>query len=246
MKDFFEYKEQINKCSKCGLCMSVCPLYELTGNDCANARGKFAMLEGVLNSKIDFDKDVKKYLDMCLKCNACKDFCPSAIDAPEIISSAQEYYFKTHKRNIKDYIAKFIEGALNKSIQNNNQKLEQILDKYQVIKFKETISFTFHKPCRLKDLELFNSFLEKADNIQYIEMKDYDKCCGFSGQFYFNYPQLSNEIIQQKIQNIKDTKCKYVLTMCKGCEFAINHGLKNSQDFKVMPITDFITRFAEL
>jgi len=47
----------------------------------------------------DFDlklnKNVNKYLDMCLKCNACKDFCPSGIDARKIFLSAKGEYFNT-------------------------------------------------------------------------------------------------------------------------------------------------------
>ena len=46
MKKLSDYKEQINKCSKCGKCQEVCPIYKLTGNDCAVSRGKFVMLNG--------------------------------------------------------------------------------------------------------------------------------------------------------------------------------------------------------
>lgn len=48
MKKLEDFKEDINKCSKCGLCQSVCPVYKITGNDCAVSRGKFVMLDGVL------------------------------------------------------------------------------------------------------------------------------------------------------------------------------------------------------
>ena len=38
-----DFKDEISKCSKCGLCQSVCPIYKLTGNDCAVSRGKFVI-----------------------------------------------------------------------------------------------------------------------------------------------------------------------------------------------------------
>ena len=50
LKDF---KDEINKCSKCGLCQAVCPIYKLTGNDCAVSRGKFVMLNGVLKNDLN-------------------------------------------------------------------------------------------------------------------------------------------------------------------------------------------------
>src|SRR5574344_3042323 len=92
MKKFQEFKEDIYKCSKCGLCQSVCPLYKITGNDCAVSRGKFIMLKGVLNGDLKLDKTLTKYLDMCTKCGKCKEFCPSNIDVVEILTSAKSEY----------------------------------------------------------------------------------------------------------------------------------------------------------
>lgn len=94
MKTLKDYKEEIHTCSKCGLCQSVCPVYEQTGNDCAVSRGKFIMLNGIIKGDLELNKNVNKYLDMCLKCNACKDFCPSGIDAKRIFLAAKAEYFK--------------------------------------------------------------------------------------------------------------------------------------------------------
>src|SRR5574344_616378 len=100
MKKFQEFEEEIYKCSKCGLCQSVCPVYKVTGNDCAVSRGKFIMLNGVLKKDLKLDKTVNKYLDMCLKCNACKDFCPSGIDAKQIFECAKCNYFANDKNSV--------------------------------------------------------------------------------------------------------------------------------------------------
>ncbi len=97
MKNLCEYESQIQQCSKCGLCMSACPVYKITGNDCAVSRGKFIMLKGVLEEDLTLNKNINKYLDMCLMCNACKDFCPSEIDAKKIILAAKADYFSSKK-----------------------------------------------------------------------------------------------------------------------------------------------------
>src|SRR5574344_2074779 len=94
MKSFFDFKDDIHKCSKCGLCQSVCPVYKVTGNDCAVSRGKFIMLNGVIKGDLKLSKNINKYLDMCLKCNACKEFCPSDIDAKQMFTTAKSEYFK--------------------------------------------------------------------------------------------------------------------------------------------------------
>ena len=94
MKNLNDFKDDINKCSKCGLCQSVCPVYKITGNDCAVSRGKFVMLDGVIKGDLKLNKNIEKYLDMCLKCGKCTNFCPSAIDVCKIFENAKYEYTK--------------------------------------------------------------------------------------------------------------------------------------------------------
>jgi len=89
MKQLKDYSEDIYKCSKCGFCQAVCPVFEETGLETAVSRGKFTLLNGILNNKVKFGKNIGKYLDMCLGCKACFDFCPSGISAEEIIIAAR-------------------------------------------------------------------------------------------------------------------------------------------------------------
>ena len=52
MKKLSDFSEEINKCSNCGKCQEICPIYKLTGNDCAVSKGKFMMLKGVLKGDL--------------------------------------------------------------------------------------------------------------------------------------------------------------------------------------------------
>lgn len=62
MKNLNDFKGDINKCSKCGLCQSVCPVYKITGNDCAVSRGKFVMLDGVIKGDLKLNKNIENIL----------------------------------------------------------------------------------------------------------------------------------------------------------------------------------------
>lgn len=105
MKTLKHYSEEIYKCSKCGLCQAVCPVFETTGLESAVSRGKFTLLNGVLNGKIKPDKNFSKYLDLCLGCNACYDFCPSGISAEEILAAAKYY---NYQQNGMGFLKQFI------------------------------------------------------------------------------------------------------------------------------------------
>ena len=43
MKLIKDYSEEVYKCSKCGLCQAVCPVFEATGLETAVSRGKFTL-----------------------------------------------------------------------------------------------------------------------------------------------------------------------------------------------------------
>lgn len=456
MKNLKDYGEEIHKCSKCGLCQSVCPVYKVTGNDCSVSRGKFIMLGGIVKGDLKLNKNVNKYLDMCLKCNACKDFCPSDIDARKIFLTAKAQYFSNSCQSAKflkvlhspfvfnlflncakigantyrflrlDKLAKlfypilgkfelgkkailanefvassatpyasnqltthnppftiiYFKGCVNQyinprtkiatenilnqmgvkvvnvgfqccgvpflssgnveqfvkqaefnlaqipdefdyfitdcaSCQNaffeyenyirdrekipkstilrifrglrkegksqeqpwskadlafaglgslrekfsifpqaqNDEKLLQKLKKINeksinvvdfVVKnaksfeFEQKTSFTFHKPCHLEDLSFLQEFLTKTQNVEYIEMKDFDKCCGFSGEFAIKNPEISQKISSEKIKNAHETKADYVLTSCPSCILGLTQGFINHSTVQPFNLSSFI------
>lgn len=84
-----EFKEEVYKCSGCGLCQGVCPVYKILQTECAVSRGKFKLLNAIINKDIAFSKKTLEIMDLCLHCGACSEFCPSAIDAQKIIETAQ-------------------------------------------------------------------------------------------------------------------------------------------------------------
>ena len=49
MKKFKDYSEDIYKCTKCGLCQAICPIFQETGLETSVSRGKFTLLNGIIN-----------------------------------------------------------------------------------------------------------------------------------------------------------------------------------------------------
>lgn len=411
MKTLKNFENEINRCSKCGLCQSVCPVYQQTLNDCAVSRGKFIMLRGILKGDIKFNKTVNKYLDMCLKCNACKDFCPSGINAKEIFLTAKSEYFTTvpackfigkfqskkvfnsflnliktaislyrffafdkivqilypvflnsgflgrkvilanefvkksklkHNLmlksygNLKNLKVIYFKGCVNKYIndkvwvsaenvlkkcgvtlieknfdccglpflssgnfeqfkqqaffnlsqinedfdyimtdcasckdafleyenviddtqllaklKNINSKFlnvtEFIIKNVESLEFKEKQTITFHKPCHLDNMDFFYDLIQNSKNVEYLEMKNFDKCCGFAGEFALKNPVLSEKISAEKIKNALETNADYILTTCPSCTLGLTQGLiKNAKSSKKLPkilnLVEFIAR----
>ncbi len=84
-----DFKEEVYKCSGCGLCQSVCPVYKILKTECAVSRGKFKLLNAIINKNMNYSKKTLDIMELCLHCQACTEFCPSGIDAQKIIETAQ-------------------------------------------------------------------------------------------------------------------------------------------------------------
>ena len=67
-----ELKYQMKICTRCGMCQSVCPLFEQTGIEADVARGKLAMLEGLAEEMFKDANGVYERLNRCLLCELPK------------------------------------------------------------------------------------------------------------------------------------------------------------------------------
>ena len=74
-----EVEDQLVVCMRCGMCQSVCPLYEQTGREADVARGKLALLDGLMNEMFKDPEGVYERLNKCLLCGSCAANCPSGV-----------------------------------------------------------------------------------------------------------------------------------------------------------------------
>ena len=343
MKNLSQYKNEIHSCSKCGLCQSVCPIYEITKNDCSVSRGMFIMLKRFLKGELKMSKKLNRYLDLCLKCGACTKFCPSGIDIVDIIASAKAEYFNSSwvEKMISFIQSKLIFGLgvnilslFSKNIQSkkfdkkviyfggcggslkgnkavvmllNSCNIEvitpkfgccgipfyvrgdkntfeiakanfiKLIEKYDIkeivttcascektvknykidglivknifeymrehnlkLKLKKKSKATFHKPCNIENYGDIEWILNSTENLEYIKMENFDKCCGLNGIFKLSDYKILSKIPTEKSFCIKQTKAKTVLTSCLGCEVALL--LYSFGKYKVLDLTEYLAK----
>ena len=84
MAELKDYLKEINKCSNCGLCSAACPVFKRTLNQCDCAKGKIAMIMGVLVGKLKMNEKIKSYLKKCEGCDLCTKSCPAGIKIKEL------------------------------------------------------------------------------------------------------------------------------------------------------------------
>ena len=76
-----DIEDALSNCMKCGNCMAVCPLYKEIGKESAVARGKLALMEGVLKGQLPYSEEFEKIMLTSLSCKACATKCPCGVPA---------------------------------------------------------------------------------------------------------------------------------------------------------------------
>ena len=61
------------------------------------------------------------------------------------------------------------------------ENFEYIRENNITLELAKSHKVTYHKPCNLEDFDNVRYVLENTKNLEYVEMKDYDTCCGLEG-----------------------------------------------------------------
>jgi glycolate oxidase iron-sulfur subunit len=84
---------------------------------------------------------------------------------------------------------------------------------------REDLIVTFHEPCHLgrgQNLRTQPRDLLRAAGT-YVEMPGADVCCGASGSFHLDYPEVSAGLLARKRACIERTGARVVVTECPAC-----------------------------
>jgi Fe-S oxidoreductase len=85
-----KFGDQILKCSSCGFCQAVCPVYDLTLRPALNARGKMLILKEIIEGSSALDQEFIETLFQCTTCARCAKNCPSGLEVTEIIKQVRK------------------------------------------------------------------------------------------------------------------------------------------------------------
>ena len=67
------------RCVHCGLCLSSCPTYTVTGLEMESPRGRIALMKAVNERRVEISERIVSHWEACLNCRACEAVCPSGV-----------------------------------------------------------------------------------------------------------------------------------------------------------------------
>jgi len=84
--------DEVARCNRCGFCLSTCPVYIITGEERAVARGHNAHLQGLIEGRLEMSEELKVPLFDCLLCKACVENCMSGVMTHENVIRGRSVY----------------------------------------------------------------------------------------------------------------------------------------------------------
>ena len=83
------FKADLDKCTKCGFCMSYCPVYQEERVESSVARGKIMLVRSLLSGELTVTGEMTEQLNRCTLCMTCAQNCPADTQVPSVITAAR-------------------------------------------------------------------------------------------------------------------------------------------------------------
>ncbi|MFH1154713.1 MAG: LUD domain-containing protein [Pseudomonadota bacterium] len=104
----------------------------------------------------------------------------------------------------------------------------------------------WHSPCHLcRGLGVKDDpreLIAKTGNT-YVPCQEEETCCGFGGSFSTNFPAVSREILNRKLDEIVETGADILVSECPGCVMQLRGGaMKQGCDVQVMHLAELMTK----
>jgi heterodisulfide reductase subunit D len=205
-----EYYDLILRCSNCGLCGSVCPIYITTRRSAISARGKMIILQDILEGRQEICDELVESLFQCTICAACSTLCPAGVDVPEILKAMRKDLvnldtchpaFKGMNKVLSRYNNIYSEDKRETFERRVNQKAEVVYFMGCVGQYRED--------------EATETTLDLLDYLEVDYTLIEEVCC--SGVLEDVGFLLKEDLVKKNVALVRDTGAKFLVTGCPYC-----------------------------
>lgn len=281
-----QFKEKIDKCLRCGICLSYCPVYGLERHEGTSPRGKVNLMQYLLNQKITPTSRLQHFFDLCIGCMACVDTCPVKIPTSDVVFAVRNLYDTSNyqpfiiqlinqlifkKPDIKEAIISnlnlpsYLLNNIEEEINTDNkflldtavpQPLWEQYKKYGKISISNVKkNIIYFSGCMTKLIypQTGLAIITLLEHLGFNVIVPNTACCG-----YFEYTNgnimAAQEQAKKNIELLKSLAADIIITDCPSCNMALHsyHKWFNENDNseknqaisnKVIDINAFLTKF---
>ena len=108
-----------------------------------------------------------------------------------------------------------------------------------------TLKVTYHDPCHIAHCQGIRKepreLLKLIPGLIYRELETADACCGSAGTYNITKPEMSDLILQRKLDTVRASGAEVLVTSNPGCLLQLKKGLADQlPDVKLMHLTEVL------
>jgi glycolate oxidase iron-sulfur subunit len=77
--------QEAEKCSRCGVCVAVCPVFRELQRETYSSRGKTEIAKALAAGELPYSSYTEDIFSKCLLCLTCKGACPAGVDPGKLV-----------------------------------------------------------------------------------------------------------------------------------------------------------------
>ncbi|NJD92248.1 MAG: (Fe-S)-binding protein [Geobacter sp.] len=138
-------------------------------------------------------------------------------------------------------------AAFSAKVRDISQLLAMHSDELQAMLKPLDLQVTYHDPCHIAHCQGIRSqprqLLKLIPGLQYRELAEADACCGSAGTYNIAKPEMSDRILQRKLDNIRASNAEVLVTSNPGCLLQLKKGLADQlPEVKLMHLTELLAK----
>lgn len=222
----------INKCVRCGTCRSVCPVFEETGWESKNTRGRILIMKSLMNGCRP-DADVLDSLNTCTTCGICIENCPAGVNPVNLVEDAR-------KELVSEGVMTDLQALLNENVMESGNTFGEDADRLAWLRnkslLKEKADYVYFVGClnsyrytetaekTFKILSRFGATILPAE-----------QCCG-SPLLRTGFD--ASRLMEANIRQIEEIGATTIITGCAGCYTTLKNNYPRR--FEVLSVPEFL------
>lgn len=219
----------INKCVRCGTCRSVCPVFEETGWESKNTRGRLLVMKSLMDGCRP-DADVLDSLNTCTTCGICIDSCPAGVNPVNLVEGAR-------KELVLEGIMTHSQALLNEYVMESGNTIGESQDRLAWLHdkslLKEKADYVYFVGC-LESYRYMETARRTFDILSRfgVTLLPAEQCCG-SPLLRTGFD--ASRLMEANIRQIEEIGASTVITGCAGCYTTLKNNYPKKFEVKSVP-----------
>jgi fumarate reductase (CoM/CoB) subunit B len=223
---------EINRCVRCGTCRTVCPVFEESGWESANTRGRIMVMKSLAKG-LNADLHVLDSLNTCTTCGICTDNCPANVNFSNMVEKARK---ELVSKGIMTIEQSALQGKICESGNTFNDPRDRLTWLVDRSLLKEKADYIYFVGC----MNSYRFSRTAANTFQLLSrfgatLLPKEQCCG-SPLLRTGFD--ASRFVDENARQIKRIGAKTVITGCAGCYTTLKNNYK--ENFRVLSVPEFL------